>query len=305
MQGNLGPFLAAFPGNPQGVGTTIFDCVPGTIVIDTQSGGSYRKVSPAGDNSEYVPIGVTKAFSEDFSGTDTADQVSVILPSGLAASGATGAVHHVYTPDGNVFGWAPLGAGQTLLPTIVASGLDIGGDQTSTEGAELFSNFLGATGRPFIVGSDPAFFFQAKLTIADVSGITSMCVGFRRAQVNVAALATYLDYAGIGITTGSAATTAPLKMISSNDDVEPSAVDTGAVITDVTALTVRVNVSAAGVVTLLTDAAVPGTLAAPATGATVVLAIDDGDPVIPFIFFIQGADLADSVIIQNWAVGFQ
>lgn len=298
MSGTVSPYVATYPGNPNSAPTNSLNVRNGGRVIDTLTGAEYRKIS----STLYVPSGINKAFGEDFNATDTADQVSVILPSGLVASGATGIMHHIYSCGGNIYGWCPLGAGQTLLPTIVATGLDIGGDQTSTEGAEIFSHFLGATGRPFVVGSDPAFFFQAKLTIADVSGITSLVVGFRRAAVNASAFATYTDYAGLGI--NASASPAAIFALSGNDGTDV-ATDTTQTIADGVALTIRVNVSATGAVTFLHDAAVPGVLAAPTAGGSLALDIDDGDPMIPMIFFIQGADLADAVIIQSWAAGYQ
>ena len=73
--------------------------------------------------------------------------------------------------------------------------------------------------------------------------------------------------------------------------------------TATTALTIKVMVSAAGVVTFQTDAAVPGTLAAPtAIGTSPTL--DNGDPYIPFVHYLNSADLCDSVVIQSWEVGY-
>lgn len=248
--------------------------------------------------------GVTNAgvrcWGEDFAATDTADQVAVILPSGLVASGATAAVHHVYTPGGNILAWAPLGAGQTLLPAIVATGLDIACDQTSTEGSEIFGNFVGTTGRPFVVGSDAAFYMKVKILIGDVSGLTDLGIGFRRAQVNVSALATYTDYAVLGCSTSAAAMA--IKQITGLNGSD-TITDTTQTLADATAYTVQVNVSAAGVVTFLHDAASPGSMAAPTI--TAAFTFDDGDPVIPFVFALQGADLVDTCVIQSFECGYQ
>lgn len=242
-----------------------------------------------------------RGWKEDFGATDTVDQVSVILPSGLVASGATGIVHHIYTPGGNILGWAPLGAGQTLKPSINADGLDIACDQTSTEGSEIFTHFVGATGRPFTVGSDPAFYMKAKVLIGDVSGLTSFCIGFRRAQVNASALATYLDYSGLGCNTSAAAMA--IKQLTGLNDTD-TVTDTTQTLADATSYTVQVNVSAAGVVTFLHDAASSGgALVAPT--AVAAFTHDDGDCLIPFIFALQGADLADTCVIQAFEAGYQ
>jgi hypothetical protein len=226
--------------------------------------------------------------------------VAVILPSGLVASGATAALHHIYTPSGNIFAWCPLGAGQTLLPAIVAAGLDIACDQTTTEGSEIFTNFLLASGRPFIAQTDAAFYMQATILIGDVSGLTSLGIGFRRAQVNASALATYLDYAVLGCNTSAASMA--LKQITGLADTD-TITDTTQTLADATAYTVRVNVSGTGVVTFLHDAASSGgALLAPTAVAAFTFAA--GTPLLPFIFALQGADLVDSCVVQKFECGF-
>ena len=233
---------------------------------------------------------------EDFLNTDTADQISMLTSTNLVAAGTSLLVNHIYAPSGNKFAWAGI-VGQTILPSIVATGLDIGGDQTDNDGAELWSHFSGADGRPFIVGSDPAFFFECKFIIGDVSGTDTLLCGFRRAEVNLATLASYADYAGVGFNT--AADPAALKLISEINGSAPASypVDTTQTLADATAITVRVNVSAAGVITYLINGAAP-TVTAAAT-------FDNGDPVIPFFHFLNSSDLANSVVIQSWKAGYQ
>lgn len=301
--GNLGPFLAAYPGNPTGVGTSIFDVVAGTIVVDTTSGGAYRKTSALGDNTGYAPIDVQKAFSEDFNALDTTDQVAILTATGLVRATTANLLHHIYSPGGIVYGNCALGT-QTLAPAIVATGLDIGGDQTNAEGYEIFTHFAGTTGRPFVIGNDPAFYFKVKLLIADISGTDTLLVGFRRAEVNNGTLASYADYIGVGLNTS--ANPGALKLIGEVNNSAPTSypVDTTQTIADATALTIKVLISSAGVVTYQTDAATPGTLAAPtAIGTTPTMT--NGTPMIPFVHFLNSSDLCDSVVIQSWEVGFQ
>lgn len=242
-----------------------------------------------------------RSVKEDFVDTATSTQVINILPSGLVASGATGILHHIYTPAGNVFAWCPLGAGQTLRPVIIADGLDVGCDQTSTEGSEVFTNFLGASGRPFIVGVDKPFYFQCQMKVADISGLTSFAIGFRKALVNAAALATYTDYAALG--GNASAASMALKQQTNLAGGGQTTTDTTQTLADATSYTVRVNVDKAGVVTFLHDAATPGVMLPPTTVAAFTLAA--GTPVIPFMFALQGADLADNIVIQNWECGYQ
>ena len=253
------------------------------------------------DGDGMVLLPGANAFYENFQTLDTTDQPAIILPSGAVASYATGVVNHVYTPNNNVVCVAALGAGQTLAPAIVAAGLSLGGDQTDDEGYELFTHFCGANGRPFVIGHDPAFFMRAKFTVGDVSGIDTLLCGFRRAEVNNAAFASYADYAALGWNTG--ADPALIKTLTEVNSGGTTATSTTQTIADGIALTVEVKVSAAGVVTFRHDAAVPGTLKAPtAVGA---FTFDNGDPVIPFFHFLNTAALGDTVTIQSWEVGYQ
>lgn len=251
-----------------------------------------------GEGRQVVPH--LKYVYEDFLNLRTTDQNGIILPSGAVSSTATGTVNHLYTPGGNVMAVAALGAGQTIAPSIVAAGLSIGGDQTDDEGYELWTNFTGASGRPFFVGLDPAFFMRVKFTVGDVSGIDTLLCGFRRAEVNNATYTSYADYAALGWNTG--ADPALIKTLTGLNGTD-TATSTTNTIADGIALTVEVKVSASGVVTYRHDAVTPGTLKAPST--TTAFTFDAGDPVIPFFHFLNTAALGDTVTVQSWEVGYQ
>lgn len=242
-----------------------------------------------------------KTVSENFQALDTADQIAMLTATGLVRANTANLLHHLYTPGGNILGVANLGT-QTTAPTIVAAGLDIGGVATDDIGHEIFSHFAGATGRPFVVGHDPAFYFKATLTIADISGTDTLLIGFRRAEVNNGTLASYADYIGVGVNT--AANPGALKLISEVNGSAPSnyPVDTTQTLADATLLTVKVKVSAAGAVTF---ELATGSNALAAPTVTEAATLDDGDPVIPFIHFLNSSDLAGSVVIGSWEAGYQ
>jgi hypothetical protein len=237
---------------------------------------------------------------EDFNALDTTDQVALILPSGAAYSGATGVVNHLYSPGGKVYCVASLGAGQTLAPAIVASGLDIGGDQTDDEGWEIWSHFAGASGKPFIIGKSPAFYFLCKLQIGLGLGLDHLMVGLRRAGPHLATHTDIQDYATFGLST--AADPMAVKLLTGLNGTDTNT-DTTQTVAGATAVQFKILVSAAGVVTFQHDIALPGTLAAPT--ATVGLTLDNGDPVIPFARFLNNATFAENVIIHKWEAGFQ
>ncbi len=53
-QGSLQDLVAAYPGDPTGVATSILNVKPGTLVIDTTNKRIYQKQSPLGDNSSFL-----------------------------------------------------------------------------------------------------------------------------------------------------------------------------------------------------------------------------------------------------------
>lgn len=241
-----------------------------------------------------------RSIYEDFNGLATTDQISLILPSGATAAGlAQDALALLYTPTGNVFGVRALGGAQTLPPTIVAAGLDIGGDQTFLEGYLLFSHWAGATGRPFCVGKDPAFFFECEFQVTVIDGTDTLFVGFRRAEsVTNNVLANFADYAGVGFNT--AANPGDIKLISKINGSAPASYpkDTTQNLASAAAITVKVLVSAAGVITYTINGAAPTETAA----AT----FDTGDPVIPVFHFLNNFEsTATGVIIHSWKAGYQ
>lgn len=303
MQGNISPGYATFDGCPIGVDASIFNANKGTKVLDTTTGALYTKISPLGDNTCFRPIGVNMAFTEDFLAYDTTDEIAILTATGLVRATTANLLHHLYTTGGNIFGCCNLGT-QTLPPVVVAAGLDIGGDQTNAEGYELFTNFAGATGRPFVVGFDPPFFTKVKVKIGDISGTDTLICGFRQAEVNNGTLASYADYAGIGFNTSAA--TGAIKLIAEVNGSAPATypVDTTNTLADATAITLKVMVGATGIVTYQHDAVTPGTLAAPtATGTSPTF--DNGTMLVPFFHYLNSADLCDSVVIQLWEHGFQ
>ena len=243
---------------------------------------------------------IGRTLYEDFTAWDTADQITTLTAAGLVRATTGNLLHHTWTPGGLVLGTVALGA-QTIAIATAATGLDVSGDQTDNDGYEVFSHLAGASGAPFVVGNDPAFFFETSLTMANVSGCDTMLIGFRRAQVNVGAFADYLDYAAIGWDAAAAAVTVDT-ITDLNDGGTPTATTTGTTLADAIVLNVRLEVSAAGVVTFKHS---QGTAALAVNAGAGTFTFDDGDPVIPFIHFLQGT-AADSgaTVIRKWAAGY-
>lgn len=179
----------------------------------------------------------------------------------------------------------------TLPADMDAASLDIGGDQVADDGMEIAGGVLGASGRPFVIGDDPAFYFCTTVTIEDVSGTDDFHVGFRRAEPMNAVFDNYLDLASIGCIA------ADIYIETINDNAATTSTDTTDTCSDTVAVKWCVYVSNAGVVTYTVNGAAPTTTAA--------FTFDDGDPVIPFIHFLQDTDLTGEVDVSLWEVGYQ
>lgn len=236
----------------------------------------------------------TQGWKEDFAAYDTNDSVSVIGLTGLARATTTGLVHRMYTPGGLKYSLGNIGV-QTTSPVMAAAGLDIRGVETNAIGTEIFSHFVGATGRPFIIGNDPAFYFKASITIADISGATVLIAGFRRAEANNITYTSYLDYGAIG--TIASADPGAINIAQEINNAGTAPTDTTDTWADAATKVLEIRVSATGVVSYLVNGVAPTVVPAAQT-------FDDGDPVIPFLHFIQHTDIAGLITLNSWEVGF-
>lgn len=210
---------------------------------------------------------------------------------GLTCVGNTTTVPCLATFGSGVkLAWAPV-VTATLLLDMDASSLDIAGDQVDNDGLEIMGGVMGASGRPFIVGDDPAFYFCATLAVEDVSGADEVRIGFRRVEPMNAVWGSYTDYATIGPNAGDIIITTENDAGGETDtDTTDNYADAGA------AVKYCVNVSAAGAVTYTNNGAAPTVTAA--------FSFDDGDAVIPVIHYLHATDLAGEIDLTLWEVGY-
>lgn len=213
----------------------------------------------------------------------------VSLLAGGAASGATGAVNIMAIGE-NTYEYHIKGAGQTIIaPTITATGLSISLDLTDDEGLEITQGITARGRNSFVVGTDGAFFFRAKLKIADVSGTDDCAIGFRKAAAYTANIDDYTDMAVLNVIGGD------IKIETIDDNAATTTTDTTNNWADTETHTLEVRVSAAGVVTYLIDGVAPVTVAAHT--------IDSGDTVIPFLFFLHATTAPGVVELIEWECG--
>lgn len=218
---------------------------------------------------------------------------------GGVATGATGDTNLLSFQEGIIMEQFVLGAGQTIIkPVMDASGLLISGDLTLTEGFEY--NFGAArtlSQYAFTIGTSAAFFFEATLTIADISGGNPYGIGFRKAEANNATLASYTDYYMLGMFGGTSATN--ITLASELNAGGQTLQDSGTAWTggDGGTTTLKVLVSAAGVVTATIDGGAPS--------SPLAYTFDSTDVVCPFVYILHGATSPGAVNLVDMSAGFQ
>ena len=210
---------------------------------------------------------------------------------GGASTGTAGDENVLILPT-TAFEYHVLGTQTITAPVITANGLDMGSmDQTADDGLELNHGILSTQIPSFKVGTNAAFFFRTRFTIADVSGTDDCAIGFRKVEANQANIDDYADMA-------------VLNVIAGDINIETIVGGAATVTTDTTdnwadteTHELQVNVSSAGVVTYLIDGVAPTTTAA--------YTFTDALTVMPFFYFLQGTDIAGAVPISVWECGYQ
>ena len=205
------------------------------------------------------------------------------------ADGAdTAAVIHQYS-DGLRLHVQNIGTQTILIPAASTSGMNYGYDQTNDEGVQWVASMNTHKGYPgvdrFTVGTHGAFYVEMQYTIADVSGTDDCLLGFRKVEAFQAAVDDYDEMAALNV-------------ISGDINIETILNGGGTTTTDTTSNwadgeshTLRVDVSATGVVNYKVDGVQPSTVAA--------FTFDDGEVVTPFWYFLNAAHLAGAVTLQS------
>lgn len=225
-------------------------------------------------------------FYSDFKGIPVAGAVA-----GGAASG-TGNANNFLMISGNTFEYVPKGTQTIIIPVRTAAGLNVGMDQTDNDGVEITNGMaVGVAKKVFTVGTDPAFFFRCKFSIATVAGTDDCAVGFRKAEADQANLDDYDEMAALNVISGNIT----IETILNN--AATSSTDTTDNWADAATHTLEVRVSYGGVVTFLIDGKAPTVTAA--------FTFDAGEVVVPFFFMLQAnAAQTGAVILKEWEWGY-
>jgi hypothetical protein len=289
---NSGTGAASFGANATDHTTTIGSTV-GVSATVIQSG-----------TGDITVTGTVKEIDAEFltrSGIDVSFQSSPIVQSalntGVAPTGATGDVNLLHFQEGFILEEFVKGAGQTIIaPRMTATGLLVSGDLTATEGYEINAGAARANSPlSFTIGTSPAFFAELRFTVADVSGVEPAYFGFRKTQANDATYTNYTDFVAFGLD----------NLVSTGKAIIQTQLNTGGIVStdttdvwaDTTAHTLKVLVSAAGVVTFTIDGVAPS--------VTQAYTFDNGDVVHFWWTHVFGLGAPGTINWNSIKVGFQ
>lgn len=251
---------------------------------------------------------------------DSLPSFSAALGNG-AAVGTTGAINQIRTQSG-VYEAVILGLGQTIIvpvfDAVTGLGLNIAQDQVSTEGTEIsFTPNIVTSGggrakHGFIVGGTGSetrpFFAQITVRPGDSSGIAEGFFGFIKMEAYATALASYTEYAGISLV--GSGVTAQIRLKTRLASGTAGDVDTTQTVADALSCTYRVEVDPVTrkvrfrFGTGLTQAQIDrGDVPFP-TVTKSDFAFTSGVILRPAFFFLNGADLVDTLYLQNFQCGY-
>lgn len=179
---------------------------------------------------------------------------------------------------------------QTLLAPLLdtAEGLDISQDQTDNDGVEHVFGTLGARG-PFAwtVGTHNGF-IKISFEIADVSGTDDCAIGFRKQEAFQANIDDYDEAAFVNVILGD------VKVETILNNAATTTTDSGENWADGETHTIEVQLVGRQVAFLLDDEALPG---------IPTFSFDNGEVVVPFMFFLQATTSPGKVWWKSVEVG--
>ena len=199
---------------------------------------------------------------------------------------------------------------QTILgPKRVDGGLDITQDLTDDDGLEytlgveepantVIADTAGSSAGTFQVGVDKPFFVRLNFKITDVSGTDDCALGFRKAEAYQGAIDDYDEMAALNVISGN------INIETILNGAATTTTDTTLDWADAATKTLMVIVDSDGTlygqpraVYYEVDGAIPTTL------PTAVYKFDANELVVPFLFFLNAADVAESTVLVSWESG--
>jgi hypothetical protein len=207
-----------------------------------------------------------------------------------APTGTTGDIDLMRTQQAT-FEYHIKGTQTIVAPVwVAASGLNLAMDLTADDGVELTNGVGARCSQAFTVGTDPAFYAECTLTLADVSGTDDCAFGFRKAEAYQANIDDYNDGAWLNCISGN---------IKAETILANAATVTSSTLTtvaDAGTVTLRVEVDAAGACRFLIN----GT---EYTSSVTAFAFASGAVVVPFLFHLHDTDINNTCYLTSWKVG--
>ena len=193
---------------------------------------------------------------------------------------------------------------QTIVKPVWASaasggGLNIGMDQTNGDGVE-FSTGVTPRAAFLLVAGTTAGYVEVDFTVADVSGLAEMAVGWRKAEAFQAAIDDYDEMACLNLQAGD------VNIETILNGAATTTTDTTSNVTNAQQCRLRVEVDADRKVTYKVGAGTTSIAGPSATTPATVAAFtfDAGEYLVPFIHMKHNSDVAGDVIVQRVECGY-
>lgn len=227
-----------------------------------------------------LPVGTI----EDFGTRNTASALV-----GYGNPVGTTNVANICDTGRNHFEIANIGTQTILAPVFSADGYNIAFDQTNGDGVEMTRGITAKSPSAAVVGQD-RYYFEATFKLADVSGIGNLALGYRKAEAYQLNIDDYDELCALNING------ATINRDTILNGGATTTTDTGETVADNDVVTLRVELYPTGEVVCKVDGV--------EVLATSRFSFDDGEVVVPFVYFTNGADLADTLHIQKWVDGY-
>ncbi len=236
-----------------------------------------------------VPTGIDINFNQS-------PVMETNVNTGGVPTGAGGDINLMTLQEGVQMEQFIIGTQTIIAPRMTATGLLTSLDLTSTDGVEYnFGAVRANSQHAFTIGTSPAFFMELAVNFADVSGLEPFLMGFRLVQANDADFTNYTDFVGYGTNDGVSPGDATIQTQLNTGGV--TSTDTNDAWANAATHTLKVLVSAAGVVTFTFDGSPPT--------ATQAFTFDNADVVVPFIHQVFNAAAPGAVNLVSMQIGFQ
>ena len=214
---------------------------------------------------------------------------------GVAPVGTDATANLMLCQEGEIMEVYNIGTKTIIAPRMDSTGLLVSLDLTDDEGAEYNWGVNSNSKHAYTIGTDPAFYLEWRFTLADVTGCDPVGIGFRKQEANNSTLESYTDFAWIGVSESD--TTAVISLKTRLNSGSVTTTNTTDAWTDGQTHTLKVLVSAAGVVTYEIDGSAPSTTAA--------FTFDNADVVMPFFHGLHGTTSPGNWHMQWVKVGDQ